>query len=185
MDFFESMAASFEADDTRDPNKEVGMKLTAFPKINRLMSGIQPGFYVIAAGPHVGKTLLSVCLFNDLIQSNPDATGLYFSLDDSKATIGYRLMSAHAGIPKMAFLTPKKLFEGKDVSKQVVEARAWLQSLRPRLSVFDLGDSITESDIENEVKLRADQGPTFVFVDALANLETGRASIRDQAERRA
>jgi hypothetical protein len=45
----------FVRDETRDANKLLGLPLTKYTELAKNIDGIQPGFYIIGAEPHIGK----------------------------------------------------------------------------------------------------------------------------------
>lgn len=179
------MHRQYQIDDTRKPGEALGFRLDSFPRISKEMDGISPGFYIIAANPHVGKTLLLVSLVRDLLESNPEVKGIYYSLDDSKVSIGYRLLSAKLGIPKTAIRKKESIPPAGYVASHIHQGRKWLDSICTRLDVFDAGDEITPNKIKADIDAHGRGANLFVIIDGLANLSVESRGIREAAEERA
>jgi hypothetical protein len=77
----------YQIESNRDPNAMLGHKLKKFKQIESKLNGIQSGLYVIAAETNIGKTAFLSNLFMDLVESNNDLHGVYFSMDDHKKDI--------------------------------------------------------------------------------------------------
>ena len=50
-------------------------------------------FITLAAESNIGKTAVFTNLALDLLETNPDVTVMYFSLDDSRRYTAYRFLS--------------------------------------------------------------------------------------------
>ena len=76
----------------------LGYRLNKFPQIARNIDGVQPGFYLIGADTNIGKTAFATNLFLDVIASNTNVKGIYFSLDDNKNIILNRFLGIESGL---------------------------------------------------------------------------------------
>jgi len=80
-------------------DKKIGSPLipTGFTEYDRIIGGLMPGEMVVLSGrPAMGKTLL---LINLLLQLPSDVPALFFGLDCSRHSLGYRFLSSSSGIP--------------------------------------------------------------------------------------
>ena len=91
--FDKELEEQFLIDDTRDPNELLGFPLTKFKELAVHVDGLQPGFYLLGAESNVGKTAVLTNLCLDILDTNPDVTVLYFSVDDSRKGTSYRFIS--------------------------------------------------------------------------------------------
>jgi DNA primase len=161
----------FELEMERTPDGPLGYKLRKFPGITKNLDGIQPGFYVIGGCPDVGKTALMTNLFLDVLSSNPETRGIYFSFDDNREVIRSRLISVWTEIPR------NKVRKGHDspllyAKKKRAHNELMSFVVSRRLDIKDLSEISDMDDLELEIRRRA--GDDFiVFIDGLINLRTG------------
>lgn len=70
---------------------------TGFTEYDRILGGLMPGEMVVLSGrPAMGKTLL---LINLVLQLPSDVPVLFYGLDCSRHSLGYRFLSSSSGIP--------------------------------------------------------------------------------------
>ncbi|MBW1803889.1 MAG: hypothetical protein JRJ85_24550 [Deltaproteobacteria bacterium] len=159
----------FNRDVGRDPNKLLGYELTKFENLARNIDGVQPGFYVVAADTNVGKTGFLCNLILDLIDSNKDLTGVFFSLDDSREIIVNHLLSIITGIPLNQVQRP----QGMDRNQRMIrEAYDYLteMAIENRMFILDTTEIKNIDDLEFEIKRRMNS-KLFVAIDAIYNLD--------------
>ena len=169
----------FLRDDTRDPNKLLGLPLTKFTELAKNIDGIQPGFYIIGAEPHIGKTALMTGLCLDVLDTNKDVKVIYYSLDDSSAYTAYRMLSIMTGIPINQVKRKQTIPADHDLLLQKREELIELVSSK-RLVIKDLGSVSDVSELETDIKSIGDYSNLVVFIDGLFNLGVGNGgeSIR-------
>jgi replicative DNA helicase len=166
------LADKYDRDMSRDPDKPLGYGLTKFEGLAKNIDGIQPGFYIVAADTNAGKTSFLCNLTLDLLDSNEDLTGIYFSLDDSRDVILNRFLSIKTGIPLNRVQRPQPEKYGKLL-------RGGYDSLTDlakggRLFIRDMSEIQNIQSMEIEIKRRIKiEGHLFVVVDALYNLDIG------------
>ena len=169
--FREFFSQRFDVEMERAPDGLLGYRLQTFPEIAENLDGIQPGLYVIGGHPDVGKTALMTNLFLDLLLSNPETEGVYFSFDGNREVMRSRLMSIRTGIPRNQV---QKGHDSPITYAKMKKAHNDLMSfvaLR-RLAIKDLSEISDMDDLELEIRRRA--GDDFiVFIDGLNNLRTG------------
>ena len=160
----------FERDLARDPDELLGYNLQKFKNLAKNIDGVQPGFYVIGAETNAGKTAFLCNLTLDLIDSNDDLSGIYFSFDDNRDVILNRLLSIRTGIPlnKVQRSQPEKHAETLD------EGHRYLYYLadEKRLFIRDASEIKDIADLDLEIKRRMDHD-LFVVIDGLYNLDVG------------
>lgn len=164
---------------TRDPNKPLGYPLTKFKALQRNIDGVQPGLYIVGADTSIGKTSFMANLFLDLIDTNKDLTGIYFSLDDNKEIILNRFLAITTNIPINKL--QKKLIN-EDQQFQLSNEADFLSRLSKerRLFIYDQSEIQNATDLENSIQLNL-RRKLFVVVDGLFNLdieETTEGSLR-------
>lgn len=180
LDFASELRERFEIDDNRDPNVPLGFSLTKFNELCKHTDGIQPGFYHLAAESNIGKTAIFTNLALDLIDTNPDVSVMYFSLDDSRRYTAYRFLSIISLLhinniqkPKSDLLNYANLLTARNKFLNLVETN--------RLIVKDLGDLTHIDQLQSIITSVNDLSKLVVFVDGLYNLEVtadGNQGIR-------
>ena len=163
----------FQKDCARDPNKPLGYSLSLFKGFSKSIDGVQRGFYVVGAVTSAGKTSFLCNLTLDLLDSNPDLRGIYFSLDDSKDIILNRLLSIKTGIHLNRIQFPGEHQTRKpSMHWKIQEGYNYLTEFATadRLFIRDSSEVQDIRAIEIEIRRRMDEGGLFVVIDALYNL---------------
>ncbi len=176
----------FALDDTRDPNKLLGLPLTKFKELAKNIDGLQVGFYLLGAESNVGKTALLTNLCLDILETNPDSTVIYFSLDDSRKYTAYRFLS----IMTRLHINETRKQQRDPLKKQILETgrHEFLDYIRSgRLVVRDIETANHITHLEAAIKQVSDKSNLVVFVDGLYNMEVGDRfkSIREENIERA
>jgi DNA primase len=164
----------------REPDGLIGYPLKKFPEIAKKFDGIQPGLHIIGGSPGVGKTSLMVNLFLDLLSTNAEIRGVYFSFDESKEAIRSRLMSIKTEIPlskiRKSHDSPLSYAKKRNAHNEFA-ALIFHRSLMLK----DLSEISDMDDLELEI--RDTCGDDFlIFIDGLSNLPAGGSGL-DQDER--
>jgi len=159
-----------ERDNDRDPNKPLGLCLKKFYTLERNIDGIQTGFYIVGADTNTGKTAFLTNLFLDILDANPKAKGIYFSLDDNKDVIINRFIAIKTGLNLNAI----QKRQNADNITAITNAYSDLFNLfeEGRLDIKDISEVNHINILEREIKKRADAN-LFVFIDGLYNLDIG------------
>lgn len=170
--FAEYLREKRETEKQRDPLKPLGLPLKKFKNIEFQTDGIQPGLYLIGAGPNVGKTAFSVNLAIDLIKTNPDIAVYFYTLDDTKGIIINRFLGALTSfqINKIQKGFKTSIEDNQKIDEAYGTLASWNQ--QGRLYVKDIEEIKHIEDIENDVKNEKEAGRrAVIFVDALYNLQ--------------
>lgn len=180
--FYKGFEEQFLLDDTRDPNKLLGFPLTKFKELAGHVDGLQRGFYLLGAESNVGKTavLTNMCL--DVLETNPDVTVVYFSLDDSRKYTAYRFLSimTQLGINEThkQQTDPVKQLLLESGRKDILDlARSG------RLIVKDTSEVCTIDELKAVIKDIPHKSKLVVIIDGLYNLEVGerfKGGIREE-----
>lgn len=185
--FDEELEAQFLLDDTRDPNKLLGFPLTKFKELASHVDGLQPGFYLLGAESNIGKTavLTNMCL--DVLETNPDVTVIYFSLDDSRMYTAKRFLSI---MTQLSINDTSKKQTDPVKAKDIINARGNLLGLirSGRLIVKDIEQVSNVEQLKAEIKQVLNKSKLVVFIDGLYNLEVGekfKGGIREENIERA
>ncbi|HPR62703.1 MAG TPA: DnaB-like helicase C-terminal domain-containing protein [Thermoanaerobaculia bacterium] len=147
----------------------LGLRLNRFKELTRMLDGIQPGLYILAAESFAGKTAFLTNLFMDILSSDHDVRGLFFSLDDDKDAIIHRLVGILTGLDINIL---QRWPEEPDIQKQLRSAFNELIDLAEtgRLDLFDLSDTANLDSVESEIRKRAGS-KLVVAIDGMFNLE--------------
>lgn len=150
----------------------LGYRLTTLRDIAEKCDGIQPGFYIIGAYPNMGKTALLINMFRDLLYSNQELSGIYFSLDDNKNVIINRLLAIETGIPINQVQWEQNT---PDDQRQVQHAYHTLKTFAKsgRLALYDLSEVTNIKQIENEIQKESATKKLVVAIDGLYNIDLG------------
>jgi replicative DNA helicase len=161
-------------DKKRDPEQLLGHSLERFKSLAKNLDGIQPGFYVVGAETNAGKTAFLCNLTLDLLNSNDNLAGLYFSLDDNKEVIVNRFLSIQSGVP-LVEVQKKQSSERREERLEKAYKDLMELAKEQRLFVRDAKEIMDIEALEQEIKRRMNREP-FVVVDGLYNLDTGSES---------
>lgn len=161
----------YERESRRDPNDLLGYNLRKFKRLAKNIDGIQAGLYIIGAETNIGKTAFLANLFLDVLQSNPDTTGLYFSLDDNKDTIINRFLGILTDSPLNRIQRKQETPDKQEELRKAYEHLIIL-SQEERFILKDIAEIDHIETLEIEISKRA-QRKLFVMIDGLYNLEVG------------
>jgi|GEM_PF-2526663 len=164
-----------DQDRLRGTNELLGYRLKRFKAIARQLNGIQPGFYVIAGAPQVGKTAFLTNLFLDLLEANDELDGLFFSLDEDESRLVNRMLALLCN-GKISINDLQKRIEGVRARTLAAAYDRLIEFARGgRLQIVDLGRLETVKDIESVVRSNLhDQRKLFAIVDGLQVLEASQ-----------
>jgi replicative DNA helicase len=159
----------FRSDDIRDPNKLLGFPLTKFKQLASHTDGLQPGFYLLGAETNIGKTAFLTNMCMDVLETNPNLTVIYLSLDDSRKSTSYRFLSiiTQLGInecqKKLTDISKSRI--QKDGRNKLIELACF-----ERLIVKDTSEVSTSAQLISEIEACKDKSNLVVFIDGLHNL---------------
>jgi len=165
-----------EHDATRSPGQLLGYRLNRFAPIAEAIDGVQPGFYVFAGITHVGKTAFLTNIFYDLLESNGDLFGVYFSLDDNENVIINRLLAIECGGALKINDLQRRIANPTDAGK-LSAAYDKLANLADagRFNIMDFAQIQTIEGVESVIRSYMRDGiKLFVVIDGLQNIETGK-----------
>jgi DNA primase len=159
-------------DEQREPGAFLGFRLKTFRKFAKDLEGIQRGFYILGAQTNVGKSAFLTNLFADLLQTNPEAHGLYFSLDDPDETIMNRFLGILSGLP----LNQVQMRQVKPEDRERLEGayqtlRGWSQD--GRMELLDISQVYEMDQMALAIRDRAMEPGLFVMVDDIHNIGVG------------
>jgi replicative DNA helicase len=116
----------------------------------------------------VAKTAFLSNLTLDLLDSNKDLTGIFFSLDDNREVILNHLLSIKTGIPLNQVQRPQRMEKHKKILMEGYDYLTEL-ALENRLFILDRSEIKNIDDLELEIKRRMNF-KVFVAIDAFYNL---------------
>jgi len=165
-----------QRDATRSPGQLLGYRLNRFAPIAEAIDGVQSGFYVFAGITHVGKTAFLTNIFSDLLESNGDLFGVYFSLDDNENVIINRLLAIECGgVLKINDL--QRAVKDPTAAGKLAAAYDKLANLADagRFNIMDFAQIQTIEGVESVIRSYIRDGKKLVAViDGLQNIETGK-----------
>lgn len=180
------LTAKQQLDATRTAGQRLGYELKDFAEIDRVISGLQSGLYIIGADPNIGKTAFMVSLMIDVLRSNTDARCLFYTMDDSREAIINRMLAhlTDLRINEVRFKLndPQKEQQLKDAYLQIT---SWYRSLR--LDIQESTAFLTMSRIQAELRSDPIRDSLVVFIDGLYNVpvDNDSGSIREENIERA
>ena len=185
---------------TREPGGLLGPGLNRFHELAQALDGIQPGFYIVAAEPNIGKTTFSTSLAVDFLQANKKGRALYISLDDPKETVSSAMianMTYQYFNPRVELRTKRDMVQVNHLKRKIEDpATREAHNLAAqeilnwagagRLDIMDATELNKAKDVERAIKdfSREAQGQTLILIDALYNLDVdtqgGKQGIREE-----
>lgn len=161
--------------DAKRSNGLLGHKAGLFQQLERNTSGIQPGFYIIAADTNVGKTALLTNLFLETVFSNSEIIGIYVSLDDGRETIINRFLSILSGIDLVSVQLAQ---ESSDAQQRLTNSYEVLQNLADsgRFDLRDISQITSIDQVETLIRGHVGERQVLVAIDGLYNLQVDAKS---------
>lgn len=156
-------------------DETLGFKLNTFKQIEKDLEGLQSGLYLVGGQANTGKTAFIVNLFLDVIRSNDDAYGLYFSLDDSKRIILSRMVASIAKRPINWVDRVGSLKEPEDIKRLKDAYKSILDLAENRFNLWDITDAVAISKIKGLIDKTLKDHPKkklVLAIDGLHNLDT-------------
>lgn len=134
---------------------------TGLDPLDKMLGGLEPGLYILAARTSMGKTAVALQVAANVAQRRDDGHVAFFVIEGSDEQAGLRLATSLAGVPldkiKRGATNP---MEWDEVSNAISEIESW--SLR-----FFSG-AVTAGDIRSRVKREMMRVPvSLVVVDYL------------------
>jgi replicative DNA helicase len=182
----EFLLQKHQRDSGRNKGDLLGCSLQQFPLIQEKIHGLQSGLYIIAADPNVGKTMFQINLAVDVLNSNPEASVLFYSMDDSRERIVDRFL---AKLTQISINDVQFKLDDQAQQQQLDDAYAqlthWFDA--GRLEIYELNESLTMSSINLEIREHKNRDKTVVFIDGIYNvpIEGESSPIREQNIERA
>jgi hypothetical protein len=161
----------YQTESNRDPNAMLGHKLNKFKQIEGKLDGIQSGFYVIAAETNIGKTAFLSNLYMDLLESNNDLHGVYFSMDDHKKDIINKWV---AELTNISITQMQKRQGNNQDQKKIFAAYQKIISMHKegRLEIYDQSNLSNFNQLAQIAERLA--GKQFFFaIDGIFNISVG------------
>ena len=179
---FSDFLVSKQANDAkRIPGQRLGFELKQFPTIDSAMCGLQPSMIALAADPNTGKTILTVNLAVDILQSNPGSSIVFYSMDDTRDAIVSRFVAKLAALP---INDVQRKAKGDAEAKLIEEAYEWLSSMARanRLDVREVVEGLTMAAIREGVRNHAHRDSLVVIIDGMYNIpmDDHYSSIREE-----
>jgi DNA primase len=158
-----------DRDSKRQPNERLGFELKTFSEIDTYLNGLQKGLYIIGAYPNVGKTAFMTSICIDVLDSNKDASVLFFTMDDSRDTIINRFLAGKADLA----INSVQVGQSEPLQQIKLEkAYEWLHdmALQKRFEVREMNEALTMDTIEHIIRMHPKRENLLVFIDGVYNV---------------
>jgi replicative DNA helicase len=157
----------------------VGLGAANFPLLSERIDGLRNNLYVLAGASRMGKTSFALQYLVSCLLDEPEARGIFVSLEQPARELNIRLVAQLGGVNMEYLLNPTR--EGahkyEDNKRKGLEAAF---ELKERLTIIDesLG-AIRLDDLQKIVaEYREDfEGPLVVVVDPLFKLRVGASEV--------
>jgi replicative DNA helicase len=141
--------------------------------------------YLISAETNVGKTAFLTNLGLDILETNPEITLIYFSLDDDRIKIAYRFINILTELP---YRVVKRGLQNMPVERKLIEEkRSYFLELLKDKKIFipDLSEIQNINQVEKFIDAYSDK-KLVVCIDGLYNLDVDTSGgIREENIQRA
>jgi len=142
---------------------------TGFSHLNRVINGLNPGLYILAAVPSAGKTTFAKQIADTVVEKHSDVACLFVSLEQSKEELRIKTISRLSGIENRD-LQRGRLDVNSEGWGRVVEAKDTFASFAGRLQVLE-GDRMTTVDrirlAALQLRQKTQAGRLLIVVDYL------------------
>lgn len=135
-----------------------------------LDGGIQPGVYLFAAQPNVGKSAMMLQIAKQVAENNEDVFVAYFSLDDSNTELLPRWIACDQRITISQAKNPEKYIDQPDILQRRADGVKRLYQMINRFGMYDIhncGSSVEaiEDKIKQLMMTLPDQTKLMICID--------------------
>lgn len=118
-------------------------------QLNAAFYGLQPGIYLLAAKPNVGKTALLVHILTHLVEGKDreKVFVIYYSLDDTRIQIYSRIIAQTQKIPIAAAMFPKRFEHDPTILAKREQGMNWIRQHLDRMRVYDQNELDTIEEL--------------------------------------
>lgn len=154
--------------------------ITGWKGLDIALEGIQPGWHIIAGDSNVGKSSFITHLAWQILQNNPDAYVVDFTLDDPMHEKLARFVACIARIPINAIKLPRLYLDaGEEFLKRRENGIKTLASLVDRYKCYDINHGTDIDEIEKtilrhmvEIETSGSNKRLIVFIDNFHDITT-------------
>lgn len=108
-----------------------------FPILTRKLEGVQPGLYLVAGAPNLGKTAFMTHLAWQIAHHNDNYVCIFLTLDDNARTVYPRFCSIASRIPMNVFLMPRRLAGNPEFRSRYFEGLEAIARASDKIIVLD------------------------------------------------
>lgn len=119
---------------------------TGFSRLTEKLEGLQPGLYMVSAGPNVGKTALCTQMAWQVAQSNPTTFCMYITLDDNPNIVIQRITAHITGLPIRVIRNPQAYAHNREVLQT---RQIGLDMLREASDRFVVPSTLDSTDVDD------------------------------------
>jgi replicative DNA helicase len=184
----------FETQDAREPGALLGLRLNRLSELSDKLDGLQPGLLMVGAETNVGKTQTAVNIALDILESNPESSVVFASLDDPFGTIVDRMTSViawhaferdprdtreeyqRARAAAIQINRFKRRIDDPRIraARDAAREKLLLWARAGRFQLADISKVYSHAQLETMIRAAARRnGPTVLVIDALYNLDVG------------
>lgn len=159
---------------------------TGMPLFNEAIEGgLQPGLYLLASQPNVGKSALLLQVAQQTADLNENVHVAYHSLDDSNNELTPRYIACKKQITISQAKNPSKYLESPEILERRNEGMKHLYRSVNKFSMWDANEGTSVEVIEQrikEMKMSFPDGTKLVImVDSIYDLTVDSKQLQDKA----
>lgn len=120
-----------------EDEKKTGRYLDfGWPLLNKAISGLEKGVFLIPAPANLGKSTVLLNIYSNIIVNNPDVFVVDFSLDDSREERFRNSIARLAKIPINWVTLPYDIPDAAKIARKAA-AKQWHGDIMPQLQIID------------------------------------------------
>jgi replicative DNA helicase len=142
---------------------------TGFQRLDEVIDGIQPRYYIIGGRPSAGKTALAMNVCESLLLSSAESRVLFFSAETSSTILKERMLSIASGVPIGRIGRSHTPIERERIRKAIIQISSydWL---------IDETSSPSISHMEAIIRRVHREKPITAVIGDYVQLFTGRGN---------
>jgi len=159
---------------------------TGFPLFDEALDGgVQPGLFLFASQPNVGKSALLLQLAQQISDLNENVHVAYHSLDDSANELAPRYIACKQQITISQAKNPAKYADQPEILEKRNQGIKHLYRNAHRFSLWDSNDGTSVEVIENRIKEMKMHFPEdtklVIMIDSIYDLTVDSKQLQEKA----
>lgn len=159
---------------------------SGFPLFDESIDGgLQPGLYLLASPPNVGKSAFMVQVAQQVADLNDNVHAAYFSLDDSLNELTPRYVACKMQMPISQAKNPAKYADNPEILEKRNQGIKHLYRNAAKLSMWDSNTGTSVESVEGKIKdmkMYLPEGTRIVvLIDGIHDLTVDSKNLQDKA----